>query len=159
MPWRWPRRQGWHHPVRDVRSRVPKGVLTFWARARRLLWSWWPWALVSMWAIGDTRWGWAVGAGAMAIVSYLIAPAAAPPRFGLDHEFSIESGTTNFDNRSFAHNEESNVCVFDGSLATQLHQIFQDDLEGCERLTIDQWTQRGVWARAQEFVASFLRRP
>jgi cardiolipin synthase len=69
----------------------------------------------------------------------------------------VTIGTTNFDNRSFAHNEESNVCVFDASLATQLHQIFLDDLEGCERLTIDQWTQRGVWARAQEFVASFLQ--
>src|SRR4029453_13613767 len=90
-PWRRPRRRGWHHPVRDVRSRVPKGMLTFWTRARRLLWSWWPWAIVSIWAIGDARWGWAVGAGVMALVSYLIAPAAAPPRFGLDHEFSIES--------------------------------------------------------------------
>jgi cardiolipin synthase A/B len=66
-------------------------MLTFWTRARRLLWSWWPWAIVSIWAIGDARWGWAIGAGAMAMVSYLIAPAAAPPRFGLDHEFSIES--------------------------------------------------------------------
>ena len=70
---------------------MPKGVLTFWARARRLLWSWWPWAVVSIWGIGDARWGWAIGAGAMALVSYLIAPRAAPPRFGLDHEFPVES--------------------------------------------------------------------
>jgi cardiolipin synthase len=27
----------------------------------------------------------------MAILSYLLAPAAVPPRFGLDHEFSIDS--------------------------------------------------------------------
>ena len=27
----------------------------------------------------------------MAMVSYLIAPAAAPPRFGLDHEFTVDS--------------------------------------------------------------------
>ena len=73
------------------RSRLPKGMLTFWTRARRLLWSWWPWALVSIWAIGDARWGWAIGGGAMAAVSYLIALTAAPPRFGLDHEFSIDS--------------------------------------------------------------------
>ena len=70
---------------------MPKGVLTFWTRARRLLWSWWPWAIVSIWAIGDARWGWAVGAGAMAMVSYLIASPAPPPRFGLDHEFSIDA--------------------------------------------------------------------
>lgn len=55
----------------------------------RLLWSWWPWALISVWGIVDGRWGWAIGAAAMVVVSYL-APAAAPPRFGLDHEFSID---------------------------------------------------------------------
>lgn len=27
----------------------------------------------------------------MAMVSHLIAPAAAPPRFGLDHEFTVDS--------------------------------------------------------------------
>jgi cardiolipin synthase A/B len=70
---------------------LPKGVLTFWARARHLLWSWWPWAIVSIWAIGDARWGWAIGAGAMALISYLIAPPAAPPRFGLEHAFAIDS--------------------------------------------------------------------
>jgi cardiolipin synthase A/B len=70
---------------------MPKGVLPFWTRARRLLWSWWPWAIVSIWAIGNMRWGWAIGSAAMATVSYLIAPAAAPPQFGLDHEFSTDS--------------------------------------------------------------------
>ena len=70
---------------------MPKGVLTFWTRGRRLLWSWWPWAIVSIWAIGDARWGWAIGTAAMSMVSYLIAPAAAPPRYGLDHEFSVDS--------------------------------------------------------------------
>ena len=50
-----------------------------------------PWAFVCIQAVGDARSGWAIGAGAMAMVSYLIAPAAVPPRFGLDHEFSIDS--------------------------------------------------------------------
>lgn len=77
--------------MRDTRARAPKGVLTFWTRTRRLLWSWWPWAFVSVWAIGEARWGWAIGSGVMAIVSYLLAPAAVPPRYGLDHEFSVES--------------------------------------------------------------------
>ena len=70
---------------------MPKGVLTFWARARRFLWSGWPWSLVSVWAIGDNRWGWAIATGAMALVSYLIRMPAEPPRFGLDHEFAIDS--------------------------------------------------------------------
>ena len=35
--------------------------------------------------------GWAIGSAAMALFSYLIAPAAVPPRYGLDHEFSVDS--------------------------------------------------------------------
>jgi cardiolipin synthase len=69
----------------------------------------------------------------------------------------VTVGTTNFDNRSFAHNEESNVCFFDRGLAGQLHGIFLDDLAGCERVTLEGWNRRGAWARAQEFVASFLQ--
>ena len=84
-------KHGWRRVSIDPRSRAPKGVLSFWTRARRLLWSWWPWALMSVWSVAEGRWGWAIGTGAMAMVSYLIAPAALPPRFGLDHEFSIES--------------------------------------------------------------------
>ena len=82
---------GWRHRIADSRRRPPKGALTFWTRARRLFWSWWPWAIVSIWAISDARWGWAIGCGAMALVSYLLTPAADPPRFGLDHEFAVES--------------------------------------------------------------------
>ena len=93
-PRAWPgrlTRRGYHRPAVAPPSRLAKGALTFWTRARRLLWSWWPWASASIWAIGSEHWGWAIGTGVMALVSYLIAPAAAPPRFGLDHEFSIDS--------------------------------------------------------------------
>jgi len=69
----------------------------------------------------------------------------------------VTVGTTNFDNRSFAHNEESNVCCLDRGLAEQLRRTFFDDLRGCERVTIERWRRRGVWAHCQEFVASFLQ--
>jgi len=69
----------------------------------------------------------------------------------------VTLGTANFDNRSFAHNEESNVCCFDRALAEQLHAIFVEDLKGCQRVTIDRWRRRGGWARAQEIVAAFLQ--
>lgn len=69
----------------------------------------------------------------------------------------VTVGTANFDNRSFAHNEESNVCVFDRALAEQLHAVFLDDLRGCERVTIERWSRRGGWARTQEIVAAFLQ--
>jgi cardiolipin synthase len=66
-------------------------------------------------------------------------------------------GTTNFDNRSFAHNEESNVCFFDRDLAGQLHGIFLDDAGACARVQRDAWARRGACAKAQELVASFLQ--
>jgi cardiolipin synthase A/B len=69
----------------------------------------------------------------------------------------VTIGTANFDNRSFAHNEESNVCFFDRGLAGELHAIFHDDLRGCERVTLEAWNRRGIWDRSQEFLASFLQ--
>jgi cardiolipin synthase len=69
----------------------------------------------------------------------------------------VTIGTTNFDNRSFAHNEESNVCVLDEALAADLHRSFELDLSGSERVTYARWQRRGVWVRTQEFLASFLQ--
>lgn len=69
----------------------------------------------------------------------------------------VTIGTTNFDDRSFAHNEESNVCFFDRGIAERLHAIFVDDLRGCERQTLERWRRRGPWARTQELVAALLQ--
>jgi len=66
-------------------------------------------------------------------------------------------GTTNFDNRSFAHNEESNVCIYNRTLARRLQDAFLADTKDCESLTYEAWRQRGLWSRAQELVASFLQ--
>ena len=40
--------------------------------------------------MANDKWGWAVGTGSMALVSYLIAPSEQPPRYGLDHEFAVD---------------------------------------------------------------------
>jgi cardiolipin synthase len=65
-------------------------------------------------------------------------------------------GTTNFDNRSFAHNEENNTCGYDADVAGQLHRMFEDDVKGCDRLDLQTWKRRGLWIRAQEVVAAFF---
>jgi len=56
-------------------------------------------------------------------------------------------GTTNFDNRSFALNEESNISVYDHRLAGELERIFTEDLKACERITLEQWQNRGLKTR------------
>ena len=65
-------------------------MLRFWTRARRLLWSWWPWAAGFLYAMIHDQWVWASGMGAMALLSYLIAPSEFAPHYGLDHEFSVD---------------------------------------------------------------------
>ena len=75
----------------DPLKRAPKGLASFWRRGRKLLWSWWPWVLACLFAIAERKWGWAFGTGAMATFSYLIAPVESPPRYGLDHEFGVDS--------------------------------------------------------------------
>jgi cardiolipin synthase len=92
---------GWRRPSLDRRKRrpltidplkrAPKGLASFWTRGRKLLWSWWPWLLACLFAIAERKWGWAFGTGAMATFSYLIAPVESPPRYGLDHEFGVDS--------------------------------------------------------------------
>lgn len=74
----------------DPLLRRPKGRPPLWTRARRLLWSWWPWSIVFLYAMVHDKWGWAIGTGSMAIISYLIAPTEVSPRYGLDHEFAVD---------------------------------------------------------------------
>ena len=85
-----PRR--WRHGIAlDLRYQEPKGHASLWTRVRKVLWSWWPWFVVSLVTAYDNRWGWAFSTGAMAFVSYLLTPTEVAPRYGLDHEFSVDS--------------------------------------------------------------------
>jgi len=66
-------------------------------------------------------------------------------------------GTTNFDNRSFAHNEENNVCVYDAAWAQRLHDIFLADVAGCDRVTLETWRNRGILQKGTEIFASLVQ--
>jgi cardiolipin synthase A/B len=66
-------------------------------------------------------------------------------------------GTTNFDSRSFAHNEENNVCFCDRELAGQLEEIFMADIKGCEQITLAAWRKRPVLAKSIQAVVSLLQ--
>jgi len=65
-------------------------------------------------------------------------------------------GTANFDNRSFALNEETNLCFHDRIVARELRAIFAADLERCDRVDFDQWRRRGLWQHIMEQCASLL---
>ena len=66
-------------------------------------------------------------------------------------------GTTNFDNRSFAFNEESNVSFVDRRLVGELEAAFERDRAVSDRLTLHAWRHRGVWSRVQEAAVWLLQ--
>ena len=66
-------------------------------------------------------------------------------------------GTANFDNRSFSHNEESNVCLCDTGFARELTETFDADMRACERVTKDKWQKRGIVEKGLEALASFFQ--
>jgi cardiolipin synthase len=66
-------------------------------------------------------------------------------------------GTTNFDSRSFAHNEENNVCVCDAEFARRLQTIFTDDIKGCDVMTLKKWRARPIVDKALQGIASIFQ--
>src|SRR2546428_7611668 len=52
-------------------------------------------------------------------------------------------GSTNFDNRSFALNQELNLTVYNRNLAHRLEELFQEDLKYSQRITYEAWRARG----------------
>ncbi len=66
-------------------------------------------------------------------------------------------GTTNFDDRSFAHNEENNICVHDRVFAEQWEGIFLDDLKACDQVEWQVWRDRGVVMKATELLMALFK--
>jgi cardiolipin synthase len=66
-------------------------------------------------------------------------------------------GTTNFDARSFTHNEENNVCVCDRAIARELNDIFGEDTKACDRVDLERWRRRSPLKKVAEALASFVQ--
>lgn len=56
-------------------------------------------------------------------------------------------GTSNFDNRSMAINDEIQLVIYDAGVAQRMEEIFSDDLGQSCRLTLQDWRNRGVMTR------------
>ena len=67
-------------------------------------------------------------------------------------------GTTNFDNRSFEHNDEVNVAIRDPHIAGRLTADFADDRERSIEITLAMWRRRPVWEKLIGAVAWILER-
>jgi cardiolipin synthase A/B len=59
-------------------------------------------------------------------------------------------GSTNFDNRSFALNDELNVVLYDRAVVGRLVESFEADLAHSRRVTYDAWQNRGLKTKLLE---------
>jgi cardiolipin synthase len=61
-------------------------------------------------------------------------------------------GSTNFDWRSFVHNDEISVCVIDEGFARQMNAAFDADLADSRVITLESWKKRGFTERFKELM-------
>jgi cardiolipin synthase len=61
-------------------------------------------------------------------------------------------GSTNFDWRSFVHNNEISICVIDEAFAGAMDRMFADDLRTSKEITLAAWKKRGFKERFKELL-------
>lgn len=67
-------------------------------------------------------------------------------------------GSMNFDNRSLAFNNESNLVFLNAGLGAEMNATFMDDITRSEEILLPTFKQRGLTQRAFENVSSLLSR-
>jgi cardiolipin synthase len=67
-------------------------------------------------------------------------------------------GSMNFDNRSMAFNNESQLVVIDSVFGRQMDSTFMDDLKYAKEITAADWSKRSAWTKLVERGAAVLSR-
>ncbi|WP_010304888.1 cardiolipin synthase [Kurthia senegalensis] len=65
-------------------------------------------------------------------------------------------GTANIDNRSFELNFEVNGLIYDTKIATELADVFMEDMKQCTEMTKETHQQRSLWLRFKESISRLL---
>ena len=73
----------------------------------------------------------------------------------VDDEF-VTTGSTNFDFRSFEHNFEFNVLVYNKEFNEKMRAVFETDMEQCTRLSMGKWKQRPLIQKALESIVRLI---
>ena len=68
----------------------------------------------------------------------------------------VSVGSTNFDNRSFALNDEANLNILDGAFARRQVEIFDQDIGRSSQITLEQWQGRPLKEKIIEHAAALL---
>jgi cardiolipin synthase len=67
-------------------------------------------------------------------------------------------GTMNFDNRSTALNEESNLVVYDAAFGARMDSVFREDLRWAREIRLERFARRPWYEKLREHVASIMAR-
>ena len=67
-------------------------------------------------------------------------------------------GSMNFDNRSMAFNNESQLVVMDSTFGRQMDSTFLDDLRYSKEIKLEEFSRRGIFSRLIETVSAFMSR-
>jgi cardiolipin synthase len=70
----------------------------------------------------------------------------------------VTVGSVNFDNRSFALNDELNISFRDPGVVAELEKHFLADLEDARELNLATWRARPLAMRARELASALVRR-
>lgn len=68
----------------------------------------------------------------------------------------LSIGSGNFDNRSFDHNFETNMLVYDGNLATEVHEDFVENCKASSKLDLNTYVKRPLQNKFLEGIARFF---
>jgi cardiolipin synthase A/B len=67
-------------------------------------------------------------------------------------------GSMNFDNRSMAFNNESNLIVLDAGFGAQMDSVFNDDLRYSTEMKLDEFKKRSIWSKMIESLSALTSR-
>jgi cardiolipin synthase A/B len=70
----------------------------------------------------------------------------------------VTVGSVNFDNRSFALNDELNISFGDPGVVAELEKHFLADHEDARELNLAAWRARPLATRARELASALVRR-
>ena len=77
--------------------------------------------------------------------------------FVFDEGWSI-IGSTNLDFQSLRYNDEGNVGILDAGFASQMTEIFEEDLKQSLRVEREKWVKRPLSEKLKEYFFSLFRR-
>ncbi len=72
-------------------------------------------------------------------------------------EAFVSTGSANYDERSFRHNDESNINVYDAAFAREQIALFEADRAKSRPVTLEEWRNRPRGDRVREWFWSWFR--